>query len=199
MLLGALLISVGCSEQTAQQNETTNEQAQSSDVCPPNERVLEGVYHPERLAVQDPCKTVTGTISGVKSEEDGDLHIRLAPDPAYQDLLNDANREHQGSNLVVEFMARDGGHLPEPKRGDKVEMTGAFVTDNTKPGHGWNELHPVWSVRINGGSLNTSGPQYGGSPTQDRSSNAAADCRDENGQVCKGYNGPAPSTPSEDT
>jgi hypothetical protein len=197
LLLGTLVILVSCAQQAAQQNENTSEQARSN-ACPPEGRVLEGVYHPERLTVQDSCKTVTGTITGVKSEQDGDLHIRLALDPVYEDLLNDANQQKQGNNLVVEFMARDGNHLPEPKRGDEVEMTGAFVNDSER-GHGWNELHPVWSVRINGGSVSTSGPQYGGSPAEDRSRNAAEDCRDENGQVCKGYRGPTPSAPSQDT
>lgn len=32
-----------------------------------------------------------------------------------------------------------------PENGDKIEVYGAWVTDNA---HGWNELHPAWKVRI---------------------------------------------------
>src|SRR5947209_2960696 len=62
MLLGAVLVLESCggqlgSGETSQRNETTGEQAQSSgaqaSICPPEEQVLEGVYHPERLVVQD--------------------------------------------------------------------------------------------------------------------------------------------------
>jgi len=47
------------------------------------------------------------------------------------------------------------------------------------------ELHPIWGEILNG-SVYTCGPQNGGSPAGDRSSNAAADCRDH-GQPCVGY------------
>jgi hypothetical protein len=44
--------------------------------CPDPSRVLDGVYHPDRLAVRDPCRRVTGTVILVRPpEEDGDLHF----------------------------------------------------------------------------------------------------------------------------
>src|SRR5205807_3689587 len=84
--------------------------------------------------------------------------------------------------LVVEFMPRDGGHLPAPTVGEHISLTGAWVLDAN---HGWNELHPVWSETL-GGITHHSGPQYGGSPADVGSSQAAADCT-SNGSVCQGY------------
>ena len=126
--------------------------------CPSRAHVLDGVYHPERLTVLDPCQAAAGRVTTVRHEEDGDL--------------------------VVEFMARDGGHLPEPSVGDAISLVGGWVDDTE---HGWNELHPVWSVRLNGGPRSTSGPQFGGSPASDRSRNAAGDCRTQTGRPCHGY------------
>jgi hypothetical protein len=152
--------------------------------------VLAGVYHPERLQVLAPCRIAAGTVMRVRPEPDGDLHIDVALDSAYSPLVDEVNRTAQGGSLVVEFMARDGGHLPAPAVGDHLRLTGAWVDDAD---HGWNELHPVWSVQINGGAVSRSGPQYGGSPSYDRSYDAAQGCRDQNGGACQGYEG-SPST-----
>lgn len=94
-------------------------------------------------------------------------------------------------------MARDGGHLPTPSAGDSISLVGAWVDDTQ---HGWNELHPVWSMALNGGPASHSGPQFGGSPAEDRSDSAAEDCRTKAGARCAGYGsgssdestGPAP-------
>ena len=39
------------------------------------------VYNPSRLQIVDKCITVTGIIDSIRSEQDGDLHIRLNVDP----------------------------------------------------------------------------------------------------------------------
>jgi hypothetical protein len=152
--------------------------------CPAPKRALNGVYHPSRLRVLDPCRRVVGTVALVRHEPDGDLHIDVALDSRYRGLLNATNISRQHGDLVVEFMARDGGHLPEPRVRDRVALVGAWVDDAQ---HGWNELHPVWSVSLNGGAAHTSGPQFGGSPAADRSSDAAGDCRTATGARCRGY------------
>jgi hypothetical protein len=59
--------------------------------------------------------------------------------------------------------------------------------------HGWNELHPVWSVSINGGPRSFSGPRFGGSPASARSADAEADCETLRGGPCGSY-GPAPGS-----
>jgi hypothetical protein len=148
--------------------------------------VFAGVYHPERLHLLASCRIAAGAVARVRHEPDGDVHIDVALDASYATLVNEVNDSEQGGALVVEFMARDGGHLPEPSVGDHVRLTGALVNDTD---HGWNELHPVWSVQINGGTSSHSGPQYGGSPAYDRSYDAAEGCRDQNGGSCQGYGG----------
>lgn len=156
----------------------------TSAVCPPAAHALDGVYHPERLTVLSFCRHAAGRVTLVRHEEDGDLHIDVRVDPAYTGLLARANYSRQHGDLVVEFMARDGGHLPEPHVGDRISLTGAWVDDTQ---HAWNELHPVWALSLNGGATHTSGPRFGGSPAGDRSYNAAGDCRTSRGTRCTGY------------
>jgi hypothetical protein len=151
--------------------------------CPPAARALKGVYHPERLAVLDPCKEVSGRVALIRSpEEDGDLHFDVAV--ADKGLLRSGNYSGQEGLLVVEFMPRDFGHLPAPGVGDRVTLLGAWVDDTE---HDWNEIHPVWGVSIDGGPLRRSGPQFGGDPAYARSSNALASCRTSSRAPCTGY------------
>jgi hypothetical protein len=130
------------------------------------------------------CKHAAGTVTVVRHEQDGDLHIDVRLDAAYRGLLAPANYSKQHGDLVVEFMARDGGHLPKPSVGDRISLAGAWVDDTQ---HSWNELHPVWAVSLNGGPTHTSGARYGGSPVGDRSYNAEGDCRTLSGAACVGY------------
>lgn len=159
-----------------------------SSACHAPADVLAGVYHPSRLHVLAPCQSVSGTVLKLSHEQDGDLHIRLDTHGA---LTNSVNRADEGGALVVEFMARDGGHLRAPAPGDSIRLTGAWVLDAN---HGWNELHPVWSERLNGVTYR-SGPQYGGSPAGVGSSEAAAACHTPAGATCAGY-GSAPAPPT---
>jgi len=161
--------------------------AHISGGCPSSSRVLRGVYHPERLTVLSACQRATGVVTIVRAEPDGDLHFDVRLDPSYRSLLRSGNAKQHG-DLVIEFMPRDGGHLPAPSVGDRVSLVGAWVDDTD---HNWNELHPVWSARINGGATHTSGPRYGGSPAGDRSYNADADCRTPSGARCVGYGDPS--------
>lgn len=156
----------------------------ASSVCPPSSRTLVGVYHPERLEVLDPCKKASGTVVEVRHEEDGNLHINIAPDAAYKNLLIPGNYSGENGDLVVEMMARDGGHLPAPTVGQHVDLVGAYVNDLQ---HNWAEIHPVWSISINGGPVHTSGPRFGGSLDEARSYNAEGECRTQAGTVCRGY------------
>ena len=153
-------------------------------VCPPPAEALAGVYHPSRLRVLDACQKASGTVVDVRHEEDEDLHINVAPDPAYKGLLISGNYSGEDGSLVVEFMARDGGRLLPPTVGDHLDLVGAYVNDLQ---HDWAEIHPVWSVSINGGQVYTSGPRYGGSPEEARSYNAEGECQNQNGTVCRGY------------
>jgi hypothetical protein len=152
--------------------------------CPAAGRVFQGVYHPSRLRLLNSCQRAVGTVAIVRHEEDGDLHIDVALDASYRTLLDAANGTAQHGDLVVEFMARDGGHLPEPHVGGRISLVGAWVDDTQ---HGWNELHPVWAVSLNGGPAHHSGPRFGGSGAGDRSYDAAENCRTRTGARCTGY------------
>jgi len=126
------------------------------------------VYHgkfptaQDRLKVIQPCLTVTGVISSAEPETDGDYHIRLAVDDQFKTLLNDKNTSKEGGHLVVEPIceapvtqtdAVQEGVCKNFKQtvfsltmvGKHVSVTGAYVTDIE---HGWNEIHPVSSIRV---------------------------------------------------
>jgi len=151
--------------------------------CPPPAKTLAGVYHPDRLIVLNPCQKASGVIQDVRNEEDGDLHILVLLDRPYRRLLNAGNRSRQHGWLVVEFMARDAGHLPEPSSGTRITIWGAWVLDTD---HGWREIHPVYKL-ILAGRTYTSGPRFGGSPAGVGSSTAAETCRTNTGKRCPGY------------
>ena len=48
---------------------------------------LANVYHEDRLTVIKPCMTVSGTVTGVRPEDDGDSHVYLALDASYASSL----------------------------------------------------------------------------------------------------------------
>jgi hypothetical protein len=121
------------------------------------------VYNPDRLDVQDACIRVTGTVEAVRREADGDLHILLAVDPAFAQLLTPANQGEELGDLVVEpvcvkpvtqtdaiaICAADPDPLagPFPLVGDRIWMEGRYVFDLEHGG--WAELHPLyrWDYR----------------------------------------------------
>lgn len=105
--------------------------------------VLAGVYHPTRLQVLDPCRTITGVVSSVKAEADGDYHINVLPDPGQEDALNARNLSIQHGAVVVEAIPADQREVPPPLLHEHVAVTGAFVLDRD---HGWLEIHPAWRI-----------------------------------------------------
>ena len=113
------------------------------------------VYAPQRLRVIEPCTEVEGEVVSVYRAADGDLHIGLDPD--HTSVLNFANALHSGGYLIVEVICE---HTPAdddpksacagfvsrvtvPQTGDRIRVTGAYVTDR---GYGWNEVHPVTRI-----------------------------------------------------
>ena len=113
------------------------------------------VYLPERLRMLEACTAVAGRVVLVRRESDGDLHIALDPDR--KSVLNLVNAIHAQGHLVVEVVCEHAppngdatvacaGFAPEvanPKVGDRVRVTGAYVTDRD---NGWNEIHPVTRI-----------------------------------------------------
>jgi len=115
------------------------------------------VYQPERLRVLEACTTVEGRVVSVHRAADGDLHIGL--DPEYKTTLNLINVMHAQRRLVVEAVCDHPTTKPAPAAacagftspiaapavGDRIRVTGAYVTDRDD---GWNEVHPVTRIEV---------------------------------------------------
>jgi hypothetical protein len=138
---------------------------------------LAGVYFPSRLHVVDRCRTVSGTVDCLKLEPDGDVHLRLRPDPQFAGLLRAANSlqtcaDHPGPHLVVEIIPQhpegvlfrtnnaDGGGFIDPRTpasGDHVTVSGPYVIDTNilhrvlyqgRAAENWAEIHPAWAISV---------------------------------------------------
>ncbi len=120
---------------------------------------LDHVYNPDRLEILNACQTVSGTVEKVIQEADGDTHIRLQVDQGFENLLNQANYDHQNGTLVLEIVcaysptqqdaiAACSGYtnsIATPSVDEHISVQGQYVTDLT---HGWNEIHPVFSIQV---------------------------------------------------
>ncbi len=128
----------------------------STDQC--DQSLWDHVYNPSRLQVVDYCRSVSGTIESIRTERDGDFHIRVKLDSQFSDLINSANIKGQFGNLVVEPICVNPVTQPSaisacqdfhqnievPPVGTHVEITGSYVLDNEHGG--WAEMHPVTSI-----------------------------------------------------
>lgn len=130
--------------------------SQTSAICAGRDPKA-NIYHPARLELLDPCKTVAGTVATIRHEADGDLHIGLRLDQGQEALINAKNRSEQSGNLIVEIICADPvtqadavascanytNTVPVPAISQHVSVTGPYVLDLD---HGWNEIHPAWSI-----------------------------------------------------
>lgn len=101
---------------------------------------------------------MTGTVTECRKESDGDLHLLLLPDKPYIGMLNAVNEKEKHGCLVIEIVcegkskekkekeACDGykNTLRIPEVNERIRITGSLVTDLH---HGWNEIHPVSSLK----------------------------------------------------
>jgi hypothetical protein len=111
----------------------------------------------ERLHIIEECTAVEGRVVSLHRASDGDLHIGVDPD--HKSVLNLVNLIRAHGQLVVEVIcehtpanaankAACGAFHPQitiPDLGDRVRVTGAYVTDRH---NGWNEVHPVTRIEI---------------------------------------------------
>jgi hypothetical protein len=112
--------------------------------------VLDGASREARFTVLSTCEMAVGTVHDMRGtkEDDGDYEFTIDVDRPYKKLLNDQNNSHWGGRLVVEIIPKDQNlsSVQIPKNGDRIEVHGAWVTDNLA--FGWNEIHPAWIVKV---------------------------------------------------
>lgn len=137
---------------TSRQAATRNQ-----GVCDPS--LWRAIYHPSRLHVVAACKTVRGTVEGVQSEPDGDVHLLLKLPASRSGLLNDGNLADTHGDLVAEIIcvgtvtqadakSACAGHVNQiavPSAGERIRISGTYVLDAD---HGWMEIHPVSRLSV---------------------------------------------------
>jgi len=119
------------------------------------------IYNPDRLTVRAACVRVTGTVLAIRTEADGDLHVRVQLDAPFRGMLTPGNQQQCGQGvcglLVVEpicvhsvtqtdaiaICAAD----PDPVRslptvGAHIWLEGRYVLDRDH--YDWAELHPLY-------------------------------------------------------
>ncbi|SRR6266487_1301161 len=136
---------------------TVKTSASSANNC--NQDLWSHVYNPSRLKILNPCLQVTGTISVIRVEKDGDDHVLLKLDTGQENLLNQENISQQKGDLVLEpvclhkvtqedaISSCNGftSGVVVPGVGTHVTVVGSYVLDTA---HGWNEIHPVSKILI---------------------------------------------------
>lgn len=107
--------------------------------------VLAGASNKKDLKVLSKCEEVIGTVKHTKKMNDGDYKFALKVRDKYKFLLNKINKKKTGGYLIVEIVPKDqkDKNILKPKKGDRVDVWGAWVTDKPK---GWHEIHPAWKV-----------------------------------------------------
>jgi hypothetical protein len=111
--------------------------------------IFDGVDRQARFTVLSTCEHAIGVVHDMKGtkENDGDYQFNLQVEEPFKKLLNGENNKQVNGMLVIEIIPNDQNltDVQIPKNGDRIEVYGAWVTDNP---HGWNELHPAWQVKI---------------------------------------------------
>lgn len=118
------------------------------------------VYHPQRLNILEMCTQVSGTIKELTPQPNGDYQIRLALDPNYKFMVNQANVDQQHGNIVLETICQNPSQLQDavqscqgwtsivniPPVGTHVIATGSYVLDLEHDRLA--EIHPVSSIGV---------------------------------------------------
>lgn len=155
-VLLTVLCLCACSPTTGATSSTPSAQSACHEGLPEA-----GVYQPDRLEVLEACAHAEGVVVAVIPEPDGDYHVWIDVEPPYRRLLNPENHFQGRPSLLAEITPEcplntnppNAGaaarcpvsKLTIPKRGDRIAIDGPWVLDTN---HGWNEIHPVDTLRI---------------------------------------------------
>jgi hypothetical protein len=128
--------------------------------CDPN--LWQHVYDPSRLQGIKNCVTVTGTITNIHAETDGDYYVRVKLDPQYANMTNSANNLYRGGDRIVEAICEQsvsatattaaayanfiGKNITIPMVGSHVIVTGSYSLD--KNYFSWAENHPATAITV---------------------------------------------------
>ncbi len=116
------------------------------------------VYHPQRLNILELCTQVSGIIKAIAPQPNGDYQIRLALDPNYKFMINQANVDQQKGHMVLETICQNQSDVQDavqscqgftgtvniPPVGTHVVVTGSYVLDLEHDRLA--EIHPVSSI-----------------------------------------------------
>lgn len=160
-IIGAFLLlalSLAASSRAEPSANNTSSISSTSGKC--DQSLWNHVYQPTRLQVVDPCITITGTITKIGLDPDGDTHVLLTPDSQFMQYVNKVNVEQLNGNLMVEAVCfhqvkrsmidavtacqNYQSNVVIPPLQSHVQVTGSYVID-TETG-GWAEIHPVTSI-----------------------------------------------------
>ncbi len=109
------------------------------------------VWSPSRLKILSRCATVHGVILNSSKMDDGDYHIEMRLDSGEEILLEIVPADQPGCKAgeKVNSGVCTGAHIPTPKSGSDVTVTGPKVRDSA---NGYIEIHPVWRITSGQGS-----------------------------------------------
>ena len=91
---------------------------------------------------------VTGRVITIEmfiEDEQSRYHFLVLPDVQYANMLNDGNKVHLNSALMVEVRDDDMGIMPRLHIGQHLEIDGPHVTDKA---YGWNEINPANYIAV---------------------------------------------------
>jgi hypothetical protein len=128
--------------------------------CDPS--LWQHVQDPSRLQGIKNCVTVTGTITNIHAETDGDYYVRVKLDPQYANMTNSANNLYRGGDRIVEAICEQsvsatattaaayanfiGKNITIPMVGSHVIVTGSYSLD--KNYFSWAENHPATAITV---------------------------------------------------
>ena len=106
---------------------------------------MANVWQPSRLKILSRCTTVHGVIKSSSKQANGDYHIGMRLDSGVTIRIEIVPADQPGCRAgdKVRYGVCTGAHIPTPRSGSKVYVTGPKVRDSA---NGGTEIHPVWRI-----------------------------------------------------